>query len=118
MFLERLSEISDRIGGVRALSLVASDGIAVESMSSGDDLDLEAVAAELMNQVQSIGESHRDLDLGQVLNFSVSTGEMTLMVSSLSDNYYLLLVLGPEGSYGRARFELRRARLLFANELD
>ena len=92
MFLERLSEIGDRIGDVRALSLVAADGIFVESMSTGDDLDLEALAAELMSQVQTIGENHRDLDLGEVRQFSVSTGEMTLMVSSVSDNYYLLLV--------------------------
>lgn len=118
MFLERLSEITNRIQGARALSLIAADGIPVESVSSDDALDLEALAAELMNQVQNIGENHRDLALGEVRQFSVATGQMTLMVSSVSDNYYLLLVLGPEGSYGRARFELRRARLQFENELD
>jgi predicted regulator of Ras-like GTPase activity (Roadblock/LC7/MglB family) len=117
MFLERLNDISQRIGDARALSLVAADGIPVESVSSEDDLDLEAVTAELMNQVQAIGESHRDLEFGEVHQFSVSTDQMTLMVSSVSDSYFLLLVLGPEGSYGRARFELRRARLLFENDL-
>lgn len=118
MFLERLNDISRRIGSARALSLVAADGIPVESVSFGDEVDLEALTAELMNQVQAIGESHRDLEYGEVYQFSVSTEQMTLMVSSLSDNYFLLLVLGPEGSYGRARFELRRARLLFASDLD
>lgn len=118
MFLEKLSEISNRIGGARALSLVATDGIPVESVSSEEELDLEALTAELMNQVQTIGENHRDLDLGEVRQFSVSTDEVTLMVSSVSSHYYLLLVLGPEGSYGRARFELRRARLLFEHELE
>ena len=34
MFLERLSRISDRIDGALALSLVARDGIPVESVSS------------------------------------------------------------------------------------
>jgi len=118
MFLERLSEISNRIEGTRALSLIAADGIPVESVSSDDTLDLEALAAELMNQVQKIGENHRDLDLGDVRQLSVATREMTLMVGSVSKNYFLLLVLGPEGSYGRARFELRRARLQFESELD
>ena len=118
MFLERLNDISRRIGNARALSLVAADGIPVESVSSGEELDLEALTAELMNQVQSIGESHRDLEYGDVHQLSVSTDRMTVMVSSLTDKYFLLLVLGPEASYGRARFELRRARLLFENDLD
>jgi len=117
MFLERLNEISNRIQGARVLSLVAEDGIPVESVSSEEGLDVEVLAAELMNQVKTIGENHRDLDLGDVRQFSVTTQDRTLMVSSVSDNYFLLLVLGPEGSYGRARFELRRARLQFAKDL-
>ena len=40
------------------------------------------------------------------------------MVSSVAADYYLLLVLGPEGNYGRARFELRRARLLLEDDLS
>lgn len=117
MFLERLNDLSNRIGRTRALSLVAADGIPVESVSSDEELDLEALAAELMNQVKNISENHRDLSMGDVEQFSVTTDELTLMVSSLNPNYFLLLVLGPEGSYGRARFELRRARLQFAKDL-
>jgi hypothetical protein len=40
------------------------------------------------------------------------------MVSSVASDYYLLLVLGPEGNYGKARFELRRARLLLEADLS
>lgn len=118
MFLERLNDISDRIDGTVALCLVAADGIPVESVSSDDRLDLEVLAAELMDQVRAIAENHRDLATGPVQQFSVTTDQLTLMISSLSPNYYLLLVLGPKGSYGRARFEMKRARLLFEKDLD
>jgi predicted regulator of Ras-like GTPase activity (Roadblock/LC7/MglB family) len=118
MFLERLNEISNRIEGSLALCLVAADGIPVESVSSDESIDLEVLAAELMDQVRAIAENHRDLSMGAVQQFSVTTERLTLMVSSLSPSYYLLLVLGPEGSYGRARFELRRARLQFEGEFD
>jgi predicted regulator of Ras-like GTPase activity (Roadblock/LC7/MglB family) len=117
MFLEKLSAISDRIDGILALSLVAKDGIAVESVSSDPDLDLEVLAAELISQARSITENHRELEVGEVQQFSVTTDRLTLMVSSVAKDYYLLLVLGPEGSYGRARFELKRARLLFEQDL-
>ena len=116
MFLEQLSRISDRIDGALALSLVAKDGIAVESVSSDPDLDLEVLAAELVAQARSIIDNHRELEVGDVQHLSVTTERVTLMVSSVAPDYYLLLVLGPEGNYGRARFELRRARLLLEDE--
>src|SRR3954453_14163379 len=105
MFLDQLSRISNRIDGAVALSLVAKDGIPVKSVSSDPDLDLEVLAAELVAQARSISENHRDLNLGEVQHLAVSTDRMTLIVSSVAADYYLLLVLGPEGSYGQARFE-------------
>ena len=118
MFLEQLSRISNRIDGAVALSLVARDGIPVESFSSDPDLDLDVLAAELVAQARSISDNHRELDVGEVQQLSVMTDRLTLMVSSVAADYYLLLVLGPEGNYGKARFELRRARLLLEADLS
>ena len=118
MFLEQLSRISNRIDGAVALSLVAKDGIPVESFSSDPDLDLDVLAADLVAQARSISENHRELDVGEVQQLSVMTDRLTLMVSSVAADYYLLLVLGPEGNYGKARFELRRARLLLEADLS
>jgi predicted regulator of Ras-like GTPase activity (Roadblock/LC7/MglB family) len=117
MFLEQLSRISDQIGGVLALSLVAKDGIPVESVSSDPDLDLEVLSAELVAQARSITENHRNLDVGEVQQLSVVTDRMTLIVSAVTADYFLLLVLGPGGNHGRARFELRRARLALEGDL-
>lgn len=118
MFLDYLSRISNRIDGALALSLVAKDGIPVESFSTDPDLDLDILAAELVAQVRSITDNHRELDAGDVQHLSVTTDRLTLMVSSVASDYYLLLVLGPEGNYGKARFELRRARLLLEADLS
>lgn len=118
MFLDQLSRISNRIEGALALSLVAKDGMPVESFSTDPDLDLEVLAAELVAQVRSITENHRELDAGEVQHLSVTTDRLTLMVSSVASDYYLLLVLGPEGNHGKARFELRRARLLLEADLS
>ncbi|HEX7183429.1 MAG TPA: roadblock/LC7 domain-containing protein [Thermoanaerobaculia bacterium] len=118
MFLDQLNRISNRIEGALALSLVARDGISVESVSSDPDLDLEVLAAEMVAQARAISENHRELEAGEVRQLSVSTDRLTLMVSSVAADYYLLLVLGPEGNQGKARFELRRARLLLESELS
>lgn len=118
MFLEALNRISNRIEGAVALSLVAKDGMPVETFNSNPDLDLDVLAAELVSQLRSISNNHRELDVGEVQHLSVSTDRLTLMVSSVASDYYLLLVLGPEGNYGKARFELRRARLLLEGDLS
>jgi predicted regulator of Ras-like GTPase activity (Roadblock/LC7/MglB family) len=118
MFLERLSRISGRIDGALALSLVARDGMPVESVSADPEIDVEALAAEMVAQARAISENHRELEVGNVQQLSVTTERVTLMVSAVTSDYYLLLVLGPEGNYGRARFELRRARLLLEDDLS
>ena len=117
MFQERLNAIASRIHGALALCLVAADGIRVESVSSAEDLDLDLLAAELVHQVRLISDDHRDLEVGEVRHLAVSTDRLTIMVSELAAGYYLLLVLADPLSYGRARFELRRARLMFENDL-
>jgi predicted regulator of Ras-like GTPase activity (Roadblock/LC7/MglB family) len=118
MFLDQLNRISNRISGAIALSLIARDGIKVESVSSDPDLDLDVLAAEMVAQARAISENHRELEAGEVEHLAVSTDRFTLMVSSVATDYYLLLVLGPEGIPGQARFELRRARLFLESELS
>lgn len=116
MFLEKLNAISSRIVDSRALALVDGDGITVESVSSSPDIDLEVLAAELVLQVKSMADNHRELEAGPFRHLSVAAECGTLMVSFLARDYYLLLVLGEDGILGQARFELRRAVLSLGDE--
>lgn len=118
MFLERLSAVADRLEGAIAVSLVADDGIPIESVSSSPGLDLEAAAAELVAMARAISQEQRELDAGELRQFSVVGSRSTLVLSRLADSYWLLAVLSPESSVGRARFELRRAELQFEDDLD
>lgn len=117
MFLEKLSQVSNRIAGARALCLVDRDGILVESVSSDSSLDLDLLAAELIVQTQAISEDQQDLDLGSVDQLTIVTDQLSLLVSAIGSDYYLLLITDPESNQGKARFELRRARLTLEDEL-
>ena len=70
-----------------------------------------------MNQVRTISQNHQELAVGQVRHLSVMTDQLVLMVSALSEEYYLLLVQTAGSNVGRARFELRRAKLIFEDDL-
>ena len=118
MFQERLQSICDSIDGALAVSLVDADGITVEAISDGSSLDLEALGAELLAQTRTISRDHRELAMGEVRQLSVTTELYTVLVSALTGNYSLLLVLEEKGgSYGKARFELRRAQLKLEGDL-
>lgn len=117
MFSSRLQQVANRIEGTLALSLVAKDGIAVESLRSTAGIDLELLTAEMMSQVRAVSNQNQDLAVGKVRSFAVTTDRFVLMISALTDDYYLLLVLQGDGNAGRARFELRRAVLLFEEDL-
>lgn len=117
MFEDRLQDICGKIQGAVAATLVDRDGITVESHAEIGEIDLDALAAELLAQTNTIARDHRELDLGELKQLSVTTDRYTVLLSSLTGDYSLLLVLSDEGSYGRARFELRRALLQFESDL-
>jgi predicted regulator of Ras-like GTPase activity (Roadblock/LC7/MglB family) len=118
MFAERLQHVKDQVEGTVAVSLVAKDGIPVESVGKEDEsLDLEMLSAELMSQIRTVAQNHQELAVGQVRQFSVTTDRFTMIVGALTEDYYLLLVLSSTANVGRARFELRRSVLLFEEDL-
>ncbi len=118
MFLERLDALSDRIDGTLAVSIVAKDGITVESVSRSSDLDLESVVVELVAQAQDIDQDHEELNVGDLKILSLDTEKYCIMLSSVASDYFLILVLNAEAARGRARFEMRRAKLQFEGDLS
>lgn len=117
IFSDRLQEICGRVDGAVAATLVDRDGIMVESHMTNGSIDLEALAAELLAQTQTIARDHRELEMGELCQLSVTTDKYTVLVSSLVGDYSLLMVLDNVGSFGKARYELRRALLQFESDL-
>jgi predicted regulator of Ras-like GTPase activity (Roadblock/LC7/MglB family) len=118
MFLERLNSLTGRIDGSVAVSLIADDGIPIESVSTAADLDLETVAAELVTLARSITKEQRELSVGSLRQVTVAGEKLTFLLSRVGSSFWLLAALDPEAPLGRARFELKRAELLFEDELD
>ena len=80
-------------------------------------MPLEAMGAEFGGFIKSVRVTNTELDTGEVLQFSLVTERYIAFVSAVTPEYYVLLVLKPDGNYGRARFELTRAKQLLRDEL-
>ena len=115
-FRDVLRGIGDRVEGTLAVSLIGLDGISVDSINR-DDVPLEVMGAEFGGFIKAVRLSNTDLDTGDVLQFSLVTEKYITFLSAVTTEYYVLLVMRPDGNYGRARFELTRAKQLLRDEL-
>ena len=116
MFRSVLSEVRDRVQGALAVSLIGLDGIAIESLNE-KGVPLDVIGAEFGGFIKSIRLSNTELNTGEVLQFSLVTEKYVTFLSAVTSEYFLLLVMRPDGNYGRARFELARAKHLLRDEL-
>lgn len=115
MFKEVLSGIKDRVEGALAVSLIGLDGIAVETIND-NRVPLDVFGAEFGGFVKSV-RPNAELNTGEVLQFALVTEKYITFLSAVTTEYFVLLVMRPDGNYGRARFELARAKHLLRDEL-
>jgi predicted regulator of Ras-like GTPase activity (Roadblock/LC7/MglB family) len=104
------------VEGALAVSLIGLDGIAIETLA-GDGVPLEAMGAEFGGFVKSIRVSDTEFHTGDVQQLSLVTDRYVTFLSAVTSEYFVLLVMTPDGNYGRARFELARAKHLLRDEL-
>ena len=116
MFREVLGGLRDRVDGALAVSLIGLDGIAVETVGDGE-VPLDVLGAEFGGFVKSIRHANTELDTGEVRQFALVTERYITFLSEVTPEYYILLVLRPDGNYGRARFELSKAKHALRDEL-
>ena len=114
-FRQVLAGIRDRVEGTLAVSLIGLDGIAIDSLNEGR-VPLDVLGAEFGGFIKSI-RPNAELDTGEVLQFSLVTERYITFLSAVTPEYFILLVLRPDGNYGRARFELSKAKNLLRDEL-
>jgi predicted regulator of Ras-like GTPase activity (Roadblock/LC7/MglB family) len=117
VFRQVLESIRDRVEGTIAASLIGLDGIAIDSIADRD-VPLDLLGAEFGGFIKSIRLSNTELNTGEVLQFALVTEKYITFLSAVTPEYYILLVLQPDGNYGRARFELARAKHLLRDELS
>jgi predicted regulator of Ras-like GTPase activity (Roadblock/LC7/MglB family) len=112
-----LGDIRRRVEGARVVSVIAYDGIPVETVGE-HEVPIETIGAEFASFFRSIRLSGTDLHTGEVEQLALVTERYVTFLSAITRDYFILLVLDPQGNYGRARFELGKARRALQPELS
>lgn len=116
MFKDVLQKIQERVEGTMAITLIGLDGIAIETINV-ERIPLDILGAEFGSFIKSIRLANTELNAGDIQQFALVTEKYVTFMSEVTPEYYVLLVLRPDGNYGRARFELSRAKHLLRDEL-
>ena len=108
MFAETLKKIVDNVDGGIAAVVMGLDGIPVDTyIRQKDKIDVTTVGMEfsfILTQVRKAGES---LQVGGLEELSVKAQRLVLVCRMLSPQYFVAVVMTPEGNFGKCRFLAR-----------
>ncbi|UCE78052.1 MAG: roadblock/LC7 domain-containing protein [Nitrospiraceae bacterium] len=108
-FTEVLKETVDRVDGAVSSMIIASDGIPVQEYISEQLIDLTGLGAEASAMIRDISNAAENLGLGNAREFSIISERCGIIMRKINDEYYLALVIKPDGNYGKGRFILKTA---------
>jgi predicted regulator of Ras-like GTPase activity (Roadblock/LC7/MglB family) len=110
MFAETLRKVVDNVDGGIAAVIMGLDGIPVDSyVRQADKLDVNTVGMEfsfILTQVRKAGES---LQVGGLEELTVKAQRLMLVCRMVSPQYFIAVVMAPEGNFGKARYLARLA---------
>jgi len=117
VFRDTLQRIARKVEGTRAVSIVGLDGIPIDFMMPEQSIAIEEVAAELGAFVKRLESPRAEMQSGEIRELVVAAEKSVAILSRITPEYYLLLLLGEEAGLGRGRWELSKAALALEKEL-
>lgn len=108
-FTEVLRHVTKSVKGAKGAAVVGMDGIIVESHVETGGVDLPSVSAEYGNILKEVANASRSLRMGSPSEVSVITESSDLIMRKINDEYFIALVMSPDGNFGKGRFLMRVA---------
>jgi predicted regulator of Ras-like GTPase activity (Roadblock/LC7/MglB family) len=106
-FIEILEEIVGKVDGAVSAMIIASDGIPVQEYVSERLIDLTGLGAEASAMIRDVSLAAENLGLGEAREFSIISDLCGIIMRKMTDEYYIALIIRPDGNYGKGRFVLK-----------
>ncbi|MBI5025748.1 MAG: hypothetical protein HZC12_03270 [Nitrospirae bacterium] len=106
-FEKILKEAVERVDGASAAMILGADGITVEEYSTEKLIDLAGLGAEASVFIKDINRASETLGLGDAKEFSIISDTCGIILRRINLDYFAVLVIKPDGNYGKARFVLK-----------
>jgi len=116
-FVESLRRVTNNLKDSKGIALVGMDGIVVEEHKKDPNLDFQSLGAEYSSVMREVQRVNSSLQVGDLKEVSVLTDKVIVISRQLSKEYFLVLVVEPEGNLGKGRFLIRREIATLEKEL-
>jgi len=108
-FKTALTELLERVPGSLGAILADWEGEAVDHVSIRiEEFDMKIIGAHKGIILANMRQAMRDLDSDELEEIIVTTEKTQTLVVPITSDYYLVLTLQKEASFGRARFEAHK----------
>lgn len=109
IFEDTLRIVLDNVEGARTVMIVGRDGMIVATTGEVEESGSDTLAAAYADLARKIAAANRDTGLGPPREFVAGCAEATVVWRDVNGEYGLVALLRPDGSLGRARYELAKA---------
>ena len=119
MFKEILEKIVNSCSGGIGAVLMGYDGIGIDQYCIEDSiLDLNLVGIEYSNVIKEIISAAEILSIGKLQEVSIKTDQYYVIIRSVTDEYFVALIVENRGNYGQGRYLLMRESYPLRMELE
>ena len=108
-FSDILKDVVTSTEGAVGALIVGLDGMPVEEYVVDGDMDIQSMTVEYSSLLKEIEKGSQAAQMGSSREVTVIADKATIMLRRLNDEYYFVLIIKPEGNFGKGRFLLRMA---------
>lgn len=108
-FSEILKTVVSGTDGAIGALVVGLDGISVEEYRVPGEMDIQSMTVEYSSLLKEIEKGSQAAQLGSTKEVTVIADHAMVMLRRLNDEYFVVLIITPEGNFGKGRFLLRMA---------
>ena len=106
-FSDILKEVVNGTDGALGALIVGLDGIPVDEYSVTSEMDMQSMIVEYSALLKEIEKGSQAAQMGSTKEVTVIADKAMVMLRRLNDEYFFVLIIKPEGNFGKGRFLLR-----------
>jgi predicted regulator of Ras-like GTPase activity (Roadblock/LC7/MglB family) len=106
-FSDILKEVVNGTDGALGALVVGLDGIPVDEYTVSSEVDLQSMTVEYSSLLKEIEKGSQAAQMGSTKEVTVIADKAMIMLRRLNEEYFFILIIKPEGNFGKGRFLLR-----------
>ena len=110
-FRDTIREIVEQVDGGIGVVILGYDGIAIDEYltEQAGNFDFQLLAVEYATLLKEVKRTVDVLKTGEMEEVSITTGNTRIVIRTINDDFFIVLVLAKDGNFGKGRFLLQRA---------